>query len=90
MLSNIRFDNRECLTGARGSHYPCSSERIDDVDPAMAEFPLIVEAHRYVHGIRITDTLCGLLETLVLQVEPVFEHAASEVLGYIVKCYLCQ
>ena len=56
----------------------------------MTEFPLIVEAHRYVHGIRITDTLCGLLETLVLQVESVFEHAASEVLGYIVKCYLCQ
>ena len=88
MLPNIRFYDRECFTGARSSHYPCASERIDDVDPAMAEFALIVEAHRYVYGIRITDTLCGLLETLVLQVESVFEHAASEVLGYIVKCYL--
>ena len=34
----------------------------------MTEFPLIVEAHRYVHGIRITDTLSGLLGLLHLEI----------------------
>ena len=90
VLSDIGFYHREGLTGTRSSHNPCSSEGIDDVDPAMSELPLVVESHRDIYGVGVADAFCRLLETLVLQVEPVFEHAASEVFGNVVQGYMYQ
>ncbi|CUP49766.1 Uncharacterised protein [Segatella copri] len=51
----------------------------------MAKLASIVVAHRYVYGILVLHQLFCLLETLVLKIEAVFQHAISEVFGNIVK-----
>ena len=49
MLLDERLDDGECLTRSRRTDYPCASEGIDDVHPALTELPLIVVSHGDVH-----------------------------------------
>ena len=72
MLTNERLDDGECLTTARGSYHPCTTERVHDVHPSLAKLTLIVVAHRDIHAVLIIFLLLALLETLVLKIKTVF------------------
>ena len=85
MLTDIRLNDRERFTGTGCAHNPCASEWIDNINPTPPELALVVVTHRDIDGILVLDKFCCLLETLVLEIEPVFEHAVLEVFRYVVK-----
>ena len=85
VLAYERVDDGEGLTRARGTDNPSATEGVDDVHPSVTELALVVETHREVDTVLVLDKFRGLLETLVLEVEPVLHHSVLEILGYIVK-----
>ena len=85
MLTDERLDDGEGLTRARSADNPGASERVRDIDGALAELALIVVAHRDIDAILVVDDFLALLETLVLQVEAVFEQAFLQSLADVVK-----
>ena len=85
VLTDERLDDGEGLTRARSADNPGASERVRDIDGALAELALIVVAHRDIDAILIVDDFLALLETLVLQVEAVFEQAFLQPLADVVK-----
>ena len=85
MLPDEWLNDGEGLTRAWRAHHPCATERIDDVHPAPAELSLVVVPHRYVHAVLVLLQLPALLETLVLEVETVFQQPFFQELGDIVE-----
>ena len=90
VLPDERLDNRKDLTQTRRSDNLGASERIDDVDPALAGLSLVVVPHRDVNAILVLLLLLTLFEALVLKVEAVFEQTFLEELGYVVECDMHQ
>ena len=85
VLTDKRFDDRECLTATRSTDHPCTPERIDDIHPALAEFSLVVVPHGDIHAVLVLHQFRTLLETLVLKIEAVFEQTIFKKLGDIIK-----
>ena len=88
MLTNERLDNWEGLTRTRSTYHPCTTERIDDVHPSLAELRLVVVAHGDIHAILILYQLFTLLEGFVLEVETVFEQPFLQELTDVVECHM--
>ena len=85
VLSNEWLNDGKGLTRTRSANHPSTSERIDDVHPALAELRLIVVAHGNIHTILVLNQLFTLLERLVLKVESVFEQTFLQELADVVK-----
>ena len=78
----------ETLSATRSADHPCSSERIDDIHPSLAEFAFVIIAHGYIHRILVLHQLRALLETFIFQVETVFQQAFFQELGDIIECHM--
>ena len=85
MLTDERLDDGEGLTRAWRAYHPRTTERIDDVHPALAELSLVVVPHGDVHAVLVLLQLPALLETLVLEVETVFQQSFLQELGDVVE-----
>ena len=88
VLAQERLDDGEGLTRARRADHPRRAERVHDIHPPLAELTLIVVAHRDVHAVLVLYLLLALLETLVLEVEAVFQKPFLQVLGDIVESHM--
>ena len=90
MLTDKRLDDGECLTATRCTHYPGASEWVHDVYPSLAEFALIVVAHRDIHAVFVIFFLLALLKRLVLKIETVFHQSFFQELRNVVQGYMHQ
>ena len=85
MLADKRLDDGERLTRTRRTDNPCASERIDDIDPSLAELSLVIVAHGNIDAVFVLDLFLHLLETLILEVETVFQQAVLQILRDIIE-----
>ena len=80
MLSDKRLYDGKGLTTAWCAYDPSASEGVHHIAPAFSHPALIIEDHRYIDRILILYQLFTLLETLVLEIKPVFTQLAVKVL----------
>ena len=90
MLTDEGIDNTEGLTRTRCTQYNRSTERIDNVDPALVHLLLPVVNHRDVHRVVIGYQIFRLLERFILKVEAVFTHLVVVILGDAVQSLMHQ
>ena len=90
MLTDERFYDAERLTAARSSDHPCSSETVTYRHPSLAKFTFVIVPHRYIHAILVLNLLFALLETFILEVEPVFTQSLLYELRDVIQCDMYQ
>lgn len=78
------------LPELRCSDDPRATEGIDDIHPALAELPFVIITHGDVHTILVLNLLVVLQETLVLQVEAVFEQSVLQILRDVVQRHMTE
>ena len=88
VLADERLDNAESLTRAWCADDPCASERIDDINPSLAELTLIIVAHGDIDAVLVFYLFFHLLKALVLKVEAVFQQTIFQILGDVIKSYM--
>lgn len=70
------------------NHSFCSASTAKGVDyiyPSLAEFALVVVSHWYIDTILVLNLRFHLLETLILEVEAVFQKTILQILGDIIE-----
>ena len=85
VLADERVDDAEGLTRAWRSQDDGSTERVDDVDPAVVQLLLVVVDHRDVYAVLILFLVTALLERLVFEVPFIITNLGVEVFGNSVE-----